>query len=45
MDVVFLVVGVGTFGIWIGSLIERIINFAKVRKEMTNVIDRLDPRN
>jgi hypothetical protein len=43
MDVIFLVIGVGCFGIWVGSLIERIINFAKVRSEMSKVIDRMAP--
>jgi len=42
MEVVFLVVGVGCMGVYIGSLIERIVNFAKVRREMGNVIDRMD---
>lgn len=42
MDVIFLVVGVGCFGIWLGSLIERIVSFTKVRREMSNVIDRMD---
>ena len=42
MEVIFLVIGVGCIGVWVGSLIERIINFAKVRREMSSVIDRMD---
>jgi len=42
MDVTALVIGVGCFGIWVGSLIERIVSFTQVRRQMSNVIDRMD---
>ena len=42
MEVIILVIGVGCIGVWVGSLIERIVSFAKVRREMSNVIDRMD---
>ncbi len=42
MEVIMLVIGVGCIGVLVGSLMERIINFAKVRREMSNVVDRMD---
>jgi len=42
MTSVILAFGTFFFGVFLGSVIERIISFPKLRREMSDVIDRVD---
>jgi len=42
MGSIMFAIGIGCLGLWLGSLIERIVSFTKVRREMSNVIDKVD---
>lgn len=42
MGSIMFAIGIGCLGLWVGSLIERLVSFSKVRSELRNVIDRMD---
>ena len=42
MSSIMFAIGIGCLGLWLGSLIERVISFAKLRSELRGLIDRVD---
>ena len=42
MTNIMFAIGIGCLGLWLGSLIERVISFAKLRSELRGLIDRID---
>ncbi|QDU71036.1 hypothetical protein [Mucisphaera calidilacus] len=42
MEQIIFSIGLGCIGLWLGSLIERIISFTALRREMTGLLDQID---